>query len=587
MGNPATICRKANQPVTNIFLNLQATHERESRRLTERQVNTLRTPTTFFTLEPKECFAEALPAMNRVLFVSALMVSQQVALPALVHAAEPEAASPSAPSRAAITEPAPEHAEAPAVSEAEAEGSESPSVPAAPPPASSKAPAPSEAPLSSETPASPEVPLPRDEPIQEERASSQITQQSENAAGSINLLPAPLPEREVPAKTPDPVPAADIGQTAGFHKGNLNPVFVQSKDGQFRLNLGIYTQARYNMVVRETPNPGDSRFDSGFVFARTRMLFEGKMGPNIHYEFRLQINSEGQLNLLTAYADYDFGAWDISVGRQFIAHMIDDWHFPQNTLTTEYAGTNYAYTIGVVDGVQAFYGQDRFRFWSMVSSGRQDPSILSGGTGEAFGTDARTGMIMFSGRGEFQLIGNNWDLYNDQVSRRNPDHADPGLRLGVAAAYSAGTAGANQTNPTPRVPKNAMQVTADLTASGSGWQVLTQGIWNWFDAPSPESRYGLLVQAGYFITEPWNVYAQYNLVDPGTQRDVYSQYNAVTLGTSLYPFNWSNRYRLSFEGGLLFNPISRTLVGANPTIGWLEADQGNQYYARTELQFGF
>jgi hypothetical protein len=354
---------------------------------------------------------------------------------------------------------------------------------------------------------------------------------------------------------------------------------------------------RYNMVTLETPNAGDSRFDSGFVFARTRILFEGKMGPNINYELRLQINSEGQFNLLTAWAGYNFGdfrrksranegAWSLMVGRQFIAHMIDDWHFPQNTLTTEYAGTNYAFTIGIVDGVQAFFGKDRYRLWMMVSSGRQNPSILSGSNGEVFGGSSRTGMVMFSGRSEIQLIGDNWNLYTDMVSRRNPANLIPGLRLGVAGAYSLGIR-SEQPQPTPAVPKNAMQVTMDLTASASGWQVMAQGIWNWFDQPTPESRWGFMIQAGYFILEPWNVYIQYDLVDPGTQRDTFSQFNTLTLGTSWYPFDWSNRYRVSLEGGLLFNAISQSLVEPNPTIGWLAVDQGNQYYLRTELQFGF
>ena len=62
---------------------------------------------------------------------------------------------------------------------------------------------------------------------------------------------------------------------------------------------------------------------------------------------------------------------------------------------------------------------------------------------------------------------------------------------------------------------------------------------------------------------------------------------ALTLGTSAFPFNWTNRIKLSLEGALLFNAINSTLVSANPVIGWLPSDAGNQYSIRAQLQFGF
>ena len=35
---------------------------------------------------------------------------------------------------------------------------------------------------------------------------------------------------------------------AGFDKGNFNGFFIQSPDGEFRFNIGAYTQFRYNLV---------------------------------------------------------------------------------------------------------------------------------------------------------------------------------------------------------------------------------------------------------------------------------------------------------------------------------------------------
>jgi hypothetical protein len=421
-------------------------------------------------------------------------------------------------------------------------------------------------------------------------ASSAAANDHDHGASGLHAKESAKPETE------PVIPVDDEGQVAGYNKGHRNPIFVQSKDGLFRLDIGAYTQLRYNGVTRETPPAGDPRFDSGWVFARTRFLFQGRAGENINYELRLQISSEGEFNLLTAYVGYNFGdyghnsrtnrgAWSLMIGQQFLAHMVDMWQYPEDKLTTEYSGVNYAFAIGVNDSVQAFFGKDRYRLWMAVSNGRFNPPIVAGSNGEIFGGDIRTGMVMFSGRGEVQLIGNDWTLYKDDLSRRTVDGRNPGLRLGVAGAYSLGVRD-QQPQPDLAPPKNALQLTMDITAGGNGFQVLAQGVWNWFDDPTPTSRWGFMVRGGYFILEPWNVYAQYALVDPGTQTG-YGQFNAVTLGTSWYPFPWSNRYRFSAEGGLLFNPISASLVSPNPTIGWLEDDQGNQYYCRLEVQFGF
>ena len=115
---------------------------------------------------------------------------------------------------------------------------------------------------------------------------------------------------------------------------------------------------------------------------------------------------------------------------------------------------------------------------------------------------------------------------------------------------------------------------------------MAYGMWTWEAVGRLQSQWGFVAQAGYFIFEPWQVYAQYSLVDPGPIAGLVP-YNALMLGTNAFPFNWTNRMKLTLEGALLFNPINSTLVTPNPLIGWLPADAGKQYYVRVQLQFGF
>ena len=288
-----------------------------------------------------------------------------------------------------------------------------------------------------------------------------------------------LPHGEEAAKLPPPVltePPVDAEDEqvkhdiAGFEKGNFNGFFVQSRNGEFRLNLGAYTQFRYNLVWRETPPAGEPKFDSGFVVARTRFFFEGKMTDRIEYQLRLQIDDAGDFALLVAYAGYNFknyhhrsanndGAWNLRVGRQFIAITREDWMFAQDTLTTEFSAVDQAFAVGSSDGLQAFYGRDRGRVWFAVSNG------VAGGK-EDFPNNT-TSQALLSGRGEVQLLGEDWNTFNDLVGRQG---RSLGVLLGVGSGYAV--TGPNATLGTPR---HSGQVTVDLSVGGDGFQAMAYG----------------------------------------------------------------------------------------------------------------
>jgi len=384
-----------------------------------------------------------------------------------------------------------------------------------------------------------------------------------------------------PVTTEPPEEEAVKYDIAGYDKGNFNGFFVQSRDGQFRLNIGGYSQLRYDLVWRETPPAGDRKFESGFVVPRTRFFFEGKMTDRIEYQLRLQIDDAGDFALLVAYAGYNFkdyhhrsarnnGAWNLRVGRQFIAITREDWAYVSDMLTTENSAVDQAFGIGTSDGLQAFYGRDLGRVWFALSNG-------SAGGKEDF-PDNTTSQALLSGRGEVQLLGDDWNVFNDLVGRKG---RSLGVLLGVGAGYSV--TGPNAPVPTPR---HSGQMTVDLSVGGDGFQAMAYGMWNWEAVDGVRSTWGFMVQGGYFILEPWQVYAQYSLVHPGQIAGLIP-FNSLTLGTSAFPFNWTNRIKLSLEGALLFNAINSTLVNPNPVIGWLPADAGNQYSIRVQLQFGF
>ena len=386
------------------------------------------------------------------------------------------------------------------------------------------------------------------------------------------------PPTDAKADAEEPQVKHDI---AGYDKANFNGFFIQSRDQEFRLNIGAYSQFRYDLVWRESPPAGDRDFESGFVVPRTRFFFEGKMTDRIEYQLRLNIDDTGTFSLLIAYAGYNFKnyhhravhnheVWNLRAGRQFIAITREDWTFGQDVLTTEFSAVDQAFAVGAADGLQAFYGRDRGRMWFALSNG------ASGGKDDF--PNNTTSQALVSARGEVQLFGDDWTTFNDLVGRKG---RSLGVLLGVGSGYTV--AGPNAPAGTPQ---HSGQVTVDLSVGGDGFQAMAYGVWNWAAVGTAQSTWGLMAQAGYFIFEPWQVYAQYSLVHPGRIAGLIP-FNALTIGTSAFPFKWTNRIKLSLEGALLFNAINSTLVNPTAANGWLPADAGNQYSVRAQLQFGF
>jgi len=368
---------------------------------------------------------------------------------------------------------------------------------------------------------------------------------------------------------------------AGFDKGNFDGFYVQSLNGEFRLNLGAYTQLRYNLLWRETPPIDETGFEAGFIVPRSFFFFEGRFTSPIEYQLRIVVEDSGEFAVEVAYAGYNFkdyhvrsrtnrGAWNLRAGRGFVALIREDWMYEQDLLTTEPSAVDQTFGPGSSDGVQAFYGRDRGRLWFALTNG------VAGGN-EDFPNNL-TSQVLLSARGEVQLLGDDWTLYDDLVGRRGRPF---GVMLGVASAW-----GMRGPNAPPDDPKSFGQVTIDLTVAGNGFQVLTYGVWNWEAVGTAQSTWGFVAQAGYFIFDPWQLYFQYELVDPGRLPGLIP-FNALTIGSSLFPFDWTNRYKFSVEGGLLFSAINQTLVEPTGTLGWLPSDEGNQYYLRFQLQFGF
>ncbi|UCE88396.1 MAG: hypothetical protein JSW10_08550 [Pseudomonadota bacterium] len=358
--------------------------------------------------------------------------------------------------------------------------------------------------------------------------------------------------------------------TAGYEKNTANGFFIRSKDGKFRLNIGAYTQARYDINWREAP-AGEDDVEKGFSLNRTRFFFEGQFTPMFDYHFRINIDDEGNSDLQVAYLQYNIDTkWAVRAGRQFLAMSREDWMLAQDVLTTEFSANDFTFAYGASNAVQAHYQGDRQRFWVALSDG-------ANGAKKSFPNNNSTELAL-TGRWAYQVAGRDWSVWDDLVSRRGRPR---GVLLGLA--------GGSQIEEDASAVDTSAQLNADISFNGNGYQAMLAASVTRHEPKSGPSfnNYGLLVQGGYFFTTHLQTYAQYNLVSPGDQPGDLETFHSITAGVSYFPFTWTNRWKFSAEIAHLFDALNKTLVTASGSLGWLPSDEDGQTYLRLQAQFGF
>ncbi len=364
------------------------------------------------------------------------------------------------------------------------------------------------------------------------------------------------------------------GVTAGYAKTGGNGFFIRDKEDQFRLNIGAYTQTRYNMNWRDSSSGGNN-FSRGTSMNRTRIFFEGKYTDQYGYHFRLNMNNSDDVELVVGYLKRNFDEnWSMRVGAQFMALSREDWMYAQDVLGLEYSPNDFTFATGSSVGIQPHYQAKKQRFWLGVSNG-------AFGHKEEFPSTS-TADIMLTSRYEYQLVGENWAVWDDLVGRRGRER---GILLGVAGAYQRDW----KDSSTGTAAEKSSELITDISFNGDGYQVLVSGTWLWLEPKVGQdfNNYGLLAQGGYFIAEPWQLYGRYDLISPGDMPGNQDTFNALAVGINYFPFAWTNRWKFSGEAGYLFESLDKTIVAPSGSLGWLASDEDGQWNLRFQAQFGF
>ncbi|NUQ67413.1 MAG: hypothetical protein HUU18_03920 [Phycisphaerales bacterium] len=363
---------------------------------------------------------------------------------------------------------------------------------------------------------------------------------------------------------------------AGWEKGKF---FISDATGNNSLWMGGTIQFRYVANVRQDVAAPDEDFTHGFENPRTRIRAGGSIYEKaLTYKFEADFSRNGGApTLLDAEGKY---TWDNGVAvrwGQYKAPMMREELVSDNLLlAADRSAYHAAFTLSRTQGVELSWQGESFRIAGMINDGAGALNTPFNATGEAdFG---------ITGRAEWMWAGNNWKRFDDFTSWKG-EEGYAGM-AGFAAHYQSGgeTGG-------PTADMDMVQVSGDVSVEGNGWNAHASATYrNTEAAGSPDlDAWGVLVQAGVFISDQWELFARYDGVfaDNGGAGD--DGFNTVTFGTNYFVSPNSHAAKFVADVCYYLDDVagSSAMISPNGRLGLLSDAEGDQVAFRAHFQIIF
>jgi hypothetical protein len=347
------------------------------------------------------------------------------------------------------------------------------------------------------------------------------------------------------------------GASAGYDDG----FFIASPDGEFLLELSGRVQMRYVWNHQEESGEDDDR--SGFEMRRVKLGFDGRVPPGVEFSFTGAFNREdGALELEDATIELPIGEGTrLRLGRY------------RSPLQREYDVSSKRQLFVERSLIARTFKQDRT---SGIGLKHEAESFR---LAAAF-MDANPGFTEDQGwqssiRGELLLTGK-WKHLKDFTSF--PDD-DPVAAVGAGVLYR---------DDDPADPDESnfslLRWTADLSVEFGGANLFAAFVADRLEEDDEDrlSQYGVVVQGGLFITDDWELFAQYVWGEADGQAEELS---AVAIGFNRYV----SEHDLKWTGDIGYGLHEVGDFWESDGAGWREDREGRegQIVVRLQLQLLF
>lgn len=384
--------------------------------------------------------------------------------------------------------------------------------------------------------------------------------------------------------------AGGSGHDGAFH--------ISDGAGNYRLNIGGYTQFRYYLNWRDgdtnTTGGGahDSGFTNGFELSRTRLEFSGNViNPNTTFYIQTAFDNSGEFSLLDAYGKYQFDNGMGLIWGQFRAPVYREVLVAESKqLTADYSVTGTAFDPDRTQGIALDYrGESFYGIFSFNDGGNSDNTPYAAAGDADYGLTARL---------EGKLAGE-WERFDDFTSFRNQEFA---ALLGGAIHYqqTGNTAAFANGVPVSRPQANTILWTIDASLEGNGWNLFGAFLSAHQDpdAGASSDDFGFVLQGGVFATDNLEIFGRWDASFPddeglGRSTSTDEDFHTLTFGVNNYFVPESHAAKLTVDMQWFIdqaneNAIASTVAGtSNNTVGILPDNDDGQVAFRIQMQLMF
>ena len=394
---------------------------------------------------------------------------------------------------------------------------------------------------------------------------------------------------------------------AGGDAGHDGRFFIAG-DG-FRLNIGGFTQFRYDMNFRDknnvpagVPNANDD-FVHGFQLTRAKVDFNGELNKDWFFRFRItnnDVNDHGPSSGLTydfAYAGYKFAnGWKATWGQFKLPLLHEELVSDTHQLAVERSIVNEVFSGGYSQGIEMGYEAEAWRAMFAFSDGLNAAGTDFNARQNINPGPANFGNVVFvsgqadyafTGRGEFLLHGN-WKQYEDFTSQKGSDF---NAVIGVAAHFQD----SDNTNNAGDTDLQTLRYTVDGQLKGDSWNLYAAFVGDHGKARSAGhdssdlDNFGLMVQGGWRFAENTEVFARYDglyfdddLITTGNKN-----FNFITAGLNQYYAGHAAKASVDFIYSLDDTTNLASTVFPNTNLGLLGQTKSGEVVVRLQFQLIF
>ncbi|MCC7204987.1 MAG: hypothetical protein IT441_07890 [Phycisphaeraceae bacterium] len=342
--------------------------------------------------------------------------------------------------------------------------------------------------------------------------------------------------------------------------GYDNGLYARTADGNYMLKVNGVIQIRYTLDSLDHPTTDST---GGFELPHADVIFSGNvLDPTWKYRIVTGYNTSGGTNLQDAWVEKSFSECLALTAGQFKPPFWEENLVAYTKLQFIDRSLLNAIHGGYTQGLMLSLKLPRVRTYLSFNDGMRAAARNS--TWSTDGSD-----LGLTARGEVLLTGD-WKNYGDMASFRGEKTT---IVLGSAAHYEL-----SQTAATP----DLTQITGDATFKFGGASLFVAGLARFEDGATAVDRYGVLTQAGVFVTDKIELVARHEW---GAAEGAVDDLNLATAGINYYFLKHQAKFMI--DAGYSFGPVDA--LWANTAYGWRadSAGRDGQFVARTQLQIGF